>query len=130
MSIMYQGKINNLLLFFFCSVIFFHFSFPFPSDFFLSLLIFVLDFFFPFISFFFISLSDIKFSSYRCISVCGHRLYEILSYIGDYTVLLYMELLLYAPENRANSLCGYFLCGDHCKEITTAQENHNGCGEV
>jgi hypothetical protein len=30
----------------------------------------------------------------------------------------------------ANSLCGYILCGDHCREITTAQENHNGCGEV
>jgi hypothetical protein len=31
---------------------------------------------------------------------------------------------------RANSVCGYFLCGDHSREITTAQGNHNGCGEV
>jgi hypothetical protein len=30
----------------------------------------------------------------------------------------------------ANSVCGYFLCGDHRREITTAQGNHNGCGEV
>jgi hypothetical protein len=34
------------------------------------------------------------------------------------------------PLEGANSVCGYFLCGDHRREITTAQGNHNGCGEV
>jgi hypothetical protein len=34
-----------------------------------------------------------------------------------------------ACQIRANSVCGYFLCGDHRREITTAQENHNDCGK-
>jgi hypothetical protein len=33
-------------------------------------------------------------------------------------------------DTGANSVCGYFLYGDHSREITTAQGNHNGCGEV
>jgi hypothetical protein len=45
-------------------------------------------------------------------------------------VLYPRSLSIYSPSTRANSVCGYFLCGDHRREITTAQGNHNGCGEV
>jgi hypothetical protein len=53
-------------------------------------------------------------------SKCINFIYPQRGQIKHLDKLFFPQELVREEGNRANSLCGYFLCGDHCKEITTA----------